>query len=228
MLLRTHLPLRARRAVAKDTVEVVFERAESFPFQAGQYVTMTVPGLEGHALSEARHDFSIVSAPHEKSEVRIATRISQSLFKQKLLSLPLGAEVYVEGPKGNFLPPADDENAMVGVAGGIGITPFMSFVSEAARRGHVSQFTLIYVDSSRERAPYLPALEELSREHPFFSIHFSSALSEKAFPLHTKEFLETPWYVAGPPGFVFEARKTADRLMLPRKLFFSEDFAGYE
>jgi predicted ferric reductase len=54
----------------------------------------------------------------------VATRMRDTAFKRALGTLPLGAEVQIEGPFGNLILHNNAARAAVFLAGGIGITPF--------------------------------------------------------------------------------------------------------
>ncbi|HEY8777796.1 MAG TPA: hypothetical protein VIM33_15120 [Gaiellaceae bacterium] len=53
-----------------------------------------------------------------------ALAFGDSAFKRSLAELPIGAEVEVEEPKGDFLLPEETDRRYVFIAGGIGITVF--------------------------------------------------------------------------------------------------------
>ncbi len=230
MVSTIRVPLLARHEIAKDTFEVSFGINQvTFPFQAGQYVSITMPGLETESLVDQRHDFSIASAPHEKETLRIAMRVSQSPFKQKLLSLPLGTLVEVQGPKGAFTFSPEDTLLHAFVAGGIGITAFMSMIREASARKSPRRLILFYYNQTPENTPYLATLREMASHNPLLSVNpiFSPFYEESLSP-HLGMLTGARWYVAGSPGFVDEVRKASVRQGIPRNLFLAEEFAGYE
>src|SRR4029078_2732284 len=102
-----------------------FHRPRDFLFQAGQNVLVTLgEGWENRT-------FTIASAPHE-AELMIATRMRDSAFKNRLKTLEPGDPVSIDG-----LHP-DTERPAVFIAGGIGVTPFLSMLRDATHRrlGH--------------------------------------------------------------------------------------------
>ena len=76
------------------------------------------------AVSKQAHPFSITSAPHEP-ELRVSVK-SLGDFTRALRSLEPGALVRVEGPYGRFCSALIPNRKQVWVAGGIGVTPFLS------------------------------------------------------------------------------------------------------
>ena len=126
------LTLVAKETVARDTVELQFEKPEGFQYVAGQYGGFTLLNpAETDAKGNTRR-FSLVSAPHE-STLKIVTRIQQSSFKRELNKLEPGSTLKFAGPTGNFVLPTEHQKPVILIAGGIGIAPFysMNFLNEA-------------------------------------------------------------------------------------------------
>ena len=121
-----------REAVAEGTMAFHFEKPPDFHFKAGQSIKITLidppqTDAEGNART-----FSLVSAPFETALV-IATRMRDTAFKRVLKSLPPGSAVNIEGPDGALTLHDDPARPAVFLAGGIGITPFVSMLRQAAK-----------------------------------------------------------------------------------------------
>ena len=96
-----------------------FERPAGFAHQAGQNALFSLAGS-----SESR-TFTIASAPHEP-QLTVATRMRDSAFKRALGSAAPGLAVGIDGPAGLMVLHEDERRPAVFLAGGIGITPFLS------------------------------------------------------------------------------------------------------
>lgn len=203
--------------IAKNTVELCLNTPAAFTFQAGQYVSLTIPSLANLPGTEGFHDFSIASMPSEKGVVRIAFRKSNSTFKQALLQLEQGDKLQLEGPSGVFTFPNDQ--LLVAIAGGIGVTAFSGAVT-AGRR-----FDLLYYNHRPETAAYLTDLQQRlnGQLHAYFDTPSLEQLSQQLAggqrPL---------WYVAGPPGFVSKLRALLKTLLVDDVLIRTEEFTGYD
>src|SRR5438093_824900 len=115
--------IREKREVATGTLLVVFDLlGHEVDFRPGQYffVNLLDPPYEDE--KGPRRHFSVVTSPNERGVLGFCTRLRDSGFKRSLKELPVGTEVDVEEPKGNFLLPQDTEQPYVFIAGGIGIT----------------------------------------------------------------------------------------------------------
>ena len=221
----------SRRGIADNTVEIVFDaRAHHLDFIAGQYMTVTVHGLEHLDIQKQFHDFSIASSPNHPEKLTITFRISQSSFKQTLLNAPLGTPVTIEGPKGIFTLPHTPERHLVFIAGGIGVTPFMSIISFTTENKLPYIITLFYYNRSKESAVYLVELESLAHDNPLFSfVPIYGPLDANEIQDHIKKQSKETllFYIAGPPGMVQEARLVLKTEMIKDDTIKTEEFTGY-
>jgi ferredoxin-NADP reductase len=74
--------------------------------------------------------FSIASSPFE-NQLMFATRMRDTAFKRSLKKVALGTDVRINAPMGSFTLPRNSVKSAVFLAGGIGITPFISIVRQA-------------------------------------------------------------------------------------------------
>lgn len=216
-----------KKLVAEKTFEVSFLLEENFSFQAGQYIKLILPKLLYPDERGESRFFSIVTSPKEKEKMAIAFRDTQSGFKKTLLELPLGTEVFLEGPFGEMTLPKDFFGDLVFLAGGIGITPFLSmirFAKETQWRGLIS---LLYFNRSEGNAAYLEELREyfkqgiLQLEEKYGPLDLGSL---QEIVLKKKEAL---WYLAGPEPFVSLGLKSLTQLGIPKEKIILENFVGY-
>src|SRR5258706_11536083 len=123
--------LTASETVAEGTMAFYFARPAEFKFEAGQSMNVSLidpPETDGKGNARS---FSIASAPYE-TELIIATRMRDTAFKRVLKSMPAGGRVSLRGPMGHFTLDGADARPAVFLAGGIGITPFVSMSRQAA------------------------------------------------------------------------------------------------
>ncbi len=161
------LRLASRRDVAQGTVAFRFGKPDGMRFRAGQTIDLVLPATCGEP--QARHAFSIASAPYE-DHVEVATRMRDSAFKRALGALVPGDKVSGDGPFGSLGLPADPARDVLLVAGGIGVTPFLSILRQASRDGGPRRLCLVYSNRRREEAAYLDELEQLAETVPGFRL----------------------------------------------------------
>ncbi|MGB4778411.1 flavodoxin reductase [Microbacterium sp.] len=148
------------RTVLTPTVrELAFRAERRFGFVAGQYLELEVPHPHPDARG-TRREFSIVSAPEELPEVRIALREgSQSSYKKALALVEPGQSLSVTGVWGDFVLPARLSAPVLMVAAGIGVTPFVSQLRHLRLSGEHRDVVFVYVASDADELAFRDDLE---------------------------------------------------------------------
>ncbi|MGH8482543.1 MAG: ferredoxin--NADP reductase [Nevskiaceae bacterium] len=232
--------LKHREPVARDTVTLKFEKPAGFAFKAGQSLDLTLINPARTDAKGPKRALSIVSAPYEE-HLQVATRVRDSVFKQALRDMPVGTRVQVEGPFGSMTLHGNRSRRGIFVAGGIGITPFMSMLRQAAHDDLPHSLSLIYSNRRPEDAPFLAELEELARRRrgTFQLVTTMTGAADPAW--HGRvgtinagliESVRVPpampiFYVAGPPALVAAMRAVLNGMGVEDDDIRSEDFAGY-
>src|SRR5215471_18750328 len=157
--------LLSREGVAEGTQAFHFSKPAGFTFRPGQAVDLILPALETSQPDASRHAFSIVSTPDE-GDITIATRMRDSLFKRALDALKPGDAARIDGPFGSLTLHKDAARDALFVAGGIGITPFMSIARHARSSGDKRRHVLMYSNRRPEDSAFLAELLALERAHP--------------------------------------------------------------
>ena len=227
-----------REQVARGTSAFGFARPEGFTFRAGQAINLALVDPPETDAKGSSRTFSIASGPSEDT-LRIATRMRDTAFKRVLGSLAPGATLKLRGPMGNFTLPEDRAGPVVMLAGGIGITPFMSMLRHEEREGSRRARLLLYSNRSPADAPFLAELHRLAR--PGTGLRMVTAIAESAPAagawggiadpaLLAREVagLEAPlYYLAGPPGMVGALRKALGAMGAPQDAIRTDEFYGY-
>jgi ferredoxin-NADP reductase len=220
------VPFLRRESVADGTMAFYFGRPRGFLFHAGQNVLVTLD-----AVAESR-TFTLASAPHE-GELMIATRMRDSVFKNRLKTLEPGAAVSVDGPNGMMVLHPDARRPAVFVAGGIGITPFLSMLRDARHRRLAHRITLFYSNRRASSAAFLDELQALEKALPSFRL-VSTLTEEGGEPIgeallrrHLPRLDEPLYYLAGPPGMTMDVQGMLAGLGVAPDDQLSEEFYGY-
>ncbi len=145
------------------------------PFQAGQYINI-VANAGGVVTSRA---YSISSAPSQGAYYDITVRKVEDGFVSDCLlnETRTGTEIDTSSPAGNFYHnPLFHGDDLVFLAGGSGITPFMSMLREASARGLTRKMHLIYGSTSADDVIFRTEIEEIAGKHP--GIAFTLVISD--------------------------------------------------
>lgn len=230
MAARSHVvKIVGREEVASGTLAFYLEKPPGFAFTAGQAVRMELlepPADEG----QRRRAFSLASAPFE-STLAVATRMRGSAFKNALRDLPIGANVKLTGPMGRFVL-SDATRPAVLIAGGIGITPFVSMLRQAVHDGSAQPLVLLYSNRRAEEAAYLDELGRLEGQCGNFRLCVrmtdASGFMDADFVRQSTAGLLAPrYYVVGPPGMVAAMRDILRLAEVAPTDLTTEEFYGY-
>jgi ferredoxin-NADP reductase len=216
-----------RKNIASKTVEVSFElQNNKFTFLPGQYIQVRLIKLLYEDLQGESRLLSIIATPSKKRTLSVAFRSSSSGFKKSLLELPIGSEVYIEGPYGYLTLPQKFNNPIVFIAGGIGIAPFITMIRFAQEEKYMHQITLLYSNRSRESAAYLKELEQIAKGSDTFNL---KTLYKPITLDFVQNSIKNPkncmWYVAGSPIMVYEVKyNILANLLINSDHIFTEEF----
>jgi len=161
------IKLNRREEIAEGTVAFHFDKPGAFQFRAGQAIDITLvdpPETDAEGNTRA---FSIATAPFE-DQLTIATRMRDSAFKRVLKNMPLGTAVKISEPGGSLTLHKNASKPAVLLAGGIGITPFLSILKQAAHEKLPHLLYLFYSNRRPEDACFLETLNELQKTNPRF------------------------------------------------------------
>lgn len=227
--------------VAEGTMAFSFAKPDGFNFKPGQSADLTLlDPPETDAEGNVR-TFSIVSAPSE-NDLAFATRMRDTAFKRVLRNMAPGTEIKIEGPMGSFNLHKNAAKPAVLLAGGIGITPFMSMVREAARQKDPHQIYLFYSNRRPEDTAFLEELKALAKQNPNFHLVGTMTEVEKSKQSWDGErgFIDAAmlkrrlaelngpiYYTAGPPAMVAAMRDMLVKAGVDEDDIRAEDFAGY-
>jgi predicted ferric reductase len=139
--------------LAEDAVEIVLAReGDGLRFLPGRFAE-----FGGEA-----HPFSITSAPDEAA-VRLVVKALGD-HTAALMHLPPGGSAELEGPYGTLSHLALANPRQVWIAGGIGITPFLSMARSLDGSGH--EVDLYYCTAAADQAYFLEELFQVADRNP--------------------------------------------------------------
>jgi ferredoxin-NADP reductase len=223
--------LKGREDVAAGTMAFHLSKPAGFSFKAGQSVTLSLIDPPAEANSTQRI-FSLASAPFEEG-LTVATRMRDgSAYKRALKALPLGARLKLKGPRGLMTLHEDRSRDAVFIAGGIGITPFMSMLRQGVHDRLPQRLSLLYSNRSPDDAPFLVELQHLAQQDDSFRLLARMTNADGFIDEDTvKRFVDdaaTPlYYLAGPPAMVTAMKGILRGGGVSDEDIRSEQFYGY-
>jgi predicted ferric reductase len=150
-----------------STTEVTM-RTKTQPIKhqrAGQFLFVRFPGDK--ILNES-HPFTISSAPKEDA-LRVTIKASGDFTRELFARLEEGADAVVEGAYGSFNYKTGGSK-QIWVAGGIGVTPFLSFIRDLdGNLAHDVDF--YYTVRHPDEALFVDELQAAAQKNPRLKLH---------------------------------------------------------
>ena len=233
--------LTRRETVAEGTMAFHFERPAGFAHDAGQNILITLIDRPETDSKGPSRPFTIASAPHEP-ELMIATRMRDTAFKRVLKSAAPGLKVRMDGPNGMLVLHEEVARPTVFLAGGIGVTPFLSMARHAAMCRLPHRIFLFYSNRRREDAAFLDELRALEQTNS--SYHLIATMTEAGkssrpwrgetgyirrdlLERHLPNLLSPVYYLAGPPAMTMAMQSMLASFGVSENDIRSEEFYGY-
>jgi len=219
-----------KKQMNSTVYEFTFD-TDKLQFEPGQYIELSLihpkSDLRGH-----RRIFSIVGSSGSE-QLSIGTKIptKPSSYKRALMNVKPGTTLYATRVAGDFVLPDDPNVPIVCIAGGIGVTPFVSFCMATDRK-----IKLIYGVSSVQELSFVQQLRHsandvtvVSRgraslpetEWKFVEGTLDQTVLEKLIDTSTQPVV----YISGPPAMVASTRRIVKALGI--KHIKVDEFVGY-
>lgn len=193
------LTFKERRSLTPTTDELVFESNVPTRFLPGQYMELQLDHKKAD-FRGARRSFSLTSLPGSK-EVTFGVKFYEpsSSFKKALRALESGDQVGSVQVSGDFVLPKDASKPLLLVAGGIGITPFISQLKALRDERDI---VLVHTVSSPEEFSYKDILDKSGVK----VITLASRINYEELAQLVPDMANRWAYVSGPTPFVQEAK----------------------
>ncbi len=152
-----------------DTTTLTLEPtgAHRFVFQPGQFLWVTL-GQTPWSLQQ--HPFSLSSSAANSGRITFsAKRLGD--FTHQLPNVTINTPAFIEGPFGTFIPRPNNPSGLVMIAGGIGITPFMSMLYTFRDQQDRQPIWLIYANPTWQEATFRDTLDDFAKHLNLTLIH---------------------------------------------------------
>jgi predicted ferric reductase/mono/diheme cytochrome c family protein len=189
-------------------------------------VQRQVFSIRAGEMSNQFHPFSITSAPTERT-LRITVKAVGD-YTQALRRLEEGAEAVVEGPYGSFSHRGLPGREQIWLAGGIGVTPFLS-MARSLRYANEPAVDFYYCVEHVEEAHFLDELRAVAARRGDFRVFVvardevgfltADRLASESGDLATRDVL-----ICGPPAMIDSLRSQLTAHGVPRDRIHAEEF----
>ena len=238
---------------AKDTKTFFWETEKPVSWLPGQYFYFTLPKLSQPDPRGSTRHFTISSSPTEGQNIRLTTRIrDHSGYKQTLDRLSIGSIIEGEGPNGTYILDEKESGTHILIAGGIGITPFRSFIKyNIDKKLTKISIHLIYANSTPSEITFRKELEAWDKKYDNIKVDFTISRPEESkrnLPAGRQEWQSltgridenlirklttnyslptTTFWLCGPPPMVEAVEKVLGSMKITSDKLRAEKFTGY-
>jgi len=237
---RFMLTLNSVVETSPTTLEFIFKPDRTIRFKPGQYLEWTLPHVHSDSRGNRRY-FTIASSPTDTS-VRLGVKFYEpaSSFKTALLRMKLGEQLSVSQKAGDFILPKNNDTKLVFIAGGIGITPFVSQVRYFLDTGKAPTTTILYSNRTVADIAYRELLETARARFGINTVYAVGSTSADAPPntivgtidaalikREIPDYAERIFYVSGPHAMVVSFEQQLRALGVPHSNIKVDFFPGF-
>lgn len=209
----------------------LFFKGKIKSYKPGQFLFVQL--IKDGKVSES-HPFTISSSP-TKDELSISVK-SVGDFTSTIRDRKPSELAYIDKPYGIFSFLNYDAKNFVFIAGGIGITPFISMLRYIYDTKLEKNITLIWGNKTSKDIAFKDELDKMASEMQSFKVvHVMSNqndwLGEKGFidaekiKRYVSDFRETQFFVCGPPAMMKNVIRDLKQLGVPKNHIHYERFA---
>ncbi|MGA1822827.1 MAG: ferric reductase-like transmembrane domain-containing protein [Thermoplasmatota archaeon] len=212
-----------------NMTEIQIEKPEGFSYLPGQYIFVRFPRFEGY---RELFPFSLSNDPSQ-GHIRISIRRSGDFTSRKIPLLRDGDDVIIMGPYGKFGERyMKHDKDMVWLAGGIGITPFLSLAKHESLFPTGRRIQLIWVFRDPKDPTHDSELFMEARKNPKFDyVHWISSRkgrldAEKISEIigGDEELKRRVIMMCGPPKMISSLARDLKKKGIPYGNMMFEDF----
>lgn len=215
------LTLREKIPIAPDIYDFIFGTTQKPAFTPGQYMEWTLPQDHSDSRGNRRY-FTLASSPTEDNiRIGIKSYENSSSFKKRLFTMEKGEQIIASQLAGDFTIAKNNNDKLVFIAGGIGVTPYRSMVKHLVDTNQRKDIIFIYVNSFANDFVYKDIFDEAYSKFGLKMIYVITNLQNipqdwqgktgyitaKMIQEEIPDFEERIFYISG-PNVMVEAYKT--------------------
>ncbi len=217
-----------------DVLSFRFPRPQGLDYKPGQYLFVTIKQGD----KELNKHFSFSSSPTEKDHIEFTKKLTDHEFSNALKAAKVGDWARIDAPYGQFTFEGEyPKIALLG--GGIGITPFVSYIRNATDKGLPSRITLFYGCRTEGDIAFRKEFEDLAQKNGNLKLFFilnqaspgwtglTGTINAEMIKQQLPDYKDNVFYTCGPPPMIKAMENLVETLGVPKTQLKSEYFTGY-
>jgi ferredoxin-NADP reductase len=217
-----------------DVSSYRFRRPAELTYKPGQFFFVTIKQDE----KELTHHFSFSSSPTETGFFEFTKKFTDHEYSLALKASKVGDWVKIDAPYGQFTFEGEYPKIAL-LAGGIGITPFISIIKNATDKHFNGKVVLFFGCRTEGDIAFQRELEEMQRQNKNLKVFFivnqpsnnwrgaTGIITTDMIRKELHDFNEYVFYTCGPPPMVKAIEAIITSLGLPKEQMKQEYFTGY-
>ncbi len=226
------LTLKEKMEISPNVFDFKFASDAPVNFSAGQYMEWTLDHDKAD-LRGIRRYFTIASRPNT-SEVHLGIRVSPqngSSFKNALVNMSEGDTMTAGNIYGEFILPKDFSRKLVFIAGGIGITPFVSMLEDLAVKGERRDIVLLYCAGTENDFSYREDFDAIALRVGLKSVYIptikNGPITEDLIKKEIPDYVARDYYISGPHGMVENYKGLLKKIGVGKGQVHTDYFPGF-
>ncbi len=224
-------PYKVKRVIVDGPMTMIelMPIGKSIAFKSGQFIFIRFLWSQEKGIIPEAHPFSIASAPQEDG-LRLYVKALGD-FTSGLHGLKEETVAEVEGAFGRFTPARYGVNPQIWIAGGIGITPFLSMARNMQQLPQ--KIYLVYSVATRSEMVEASVLQDFLPQHYKNFVFMPYITDEQDGKFLTAQYIEThieggfsgkEIFLCGPPAMMKAMRGQIRDKGIPNRKIHSEEF----
>jgi ferredoxin-NADP reductase len=217
-----------------DTASYRFPRPPELSYKPGQFFFVALKQGD----KELNKHFSFSSSPTETGFIEFTKRLTDHEYSTALKAAKVGDWARIDAPYGQFTFEGEYPKIAL-LAGGIGITPFMSICKNATDKRLESQITLFYGCRTENDIAFRQELESMQQANKNLKVHLvvnepnsdwtgaTGIITADMIQKELPDYKDNIFYCCGPPEMVTAMEKLITSIGLPQTQLKLEYFTGY-
>ena len=210
--------------ITHDVLKIVTEKPKKFVFTPGQATGITI---NKNGWKDMKNPFTFTSLPEDNFlEFTIKIYPSHKGMTNELLHLKISDELIIHEVFGAI----SYKGEGVFIAGGAGVTPFISIFRDLESKKEIGNNTLIFANKTKNDIILEDEFKKLLGNN-FINILSDEKVEGYANGQITKDFIQAnsggmnkPFYLCGPPPMMKAIEKQLAELHVDKKLIVKEAF----
>ena len=211
--------------LGNDVTEAVMSPLEKpMNYLPGQFIFINFESL---GITRETHPFSLTSSP-DTPQLSLGIKSSGD-YTETIKLLKKDAVAEIEGPFGYFTFYRYGTNRQIWIAGGIGVTPFISMARSLAMPNPY-RIDMYYVVSTADEAVYQKELEKIAAQISGFKLfpHFSKTMGRfntESLAKSSPDFVGADIFLCGPPPMMKSLKDQLKKVKVKGYRIHSEEFS---